>query len=217
MTEEEKKQLADAKAAQKTAEDALAAEKTAHEATKAQATTDLAAKDVIIKEKTEQVVGARREYKKLSEMSEKEKGELSAAELELKERQEKFDTDLKTFQDNQAASLKKEVDARKAAAIAKYAGKDADLAKKIGENFDRIKDSDKAQTEEEIAKVATEAFNMAGVPRPDPVRGAINNGGNGEAGGDSNGQSFAETKAGTDLMAAMGLATPKPAADGGAK
>ncbi len=173
----------------------------------------IAEKDRIITEKTEQVVGARKEYKKLADMTEAEKEAMSAKEIELQERQEAHEESVAQFQKEQADSLKKEVDARKERAIAKIAGKDPELAQKIRDNYSRILDNDKAQTEEEVAKIVTESFNMTGAPKPDAMRAAIQGSGQGEAGGTGDGTNFAETKEGQELSAALGL--PAAPADGG--
>lgn len=171
----------------------------------ATATKTIAEKDVIIQQKTDDVVGARKEYKKLADMSKEEKDAMSAKEIELQERQEAHEASVAAFQKSQAEVLAKEVGSRRTAAITRLAGKDPELAKKIEENFARINGSDKAQTEEEVAKFVGEAFNMTGAPKPDPVRNALGGGGNGEAGGDTHGEQFSETAGGKSLAEAMGL------------
>lgn len=170
----------------------------------------VAEKDAIISQKNDDLVGQRREFKKLSEMTEAEKSAMSAKEIELQERAEAHEADVKKFREEQAASLKKEVDARRERAITKLAGNDPELKKKIEDNYGRILDNDKAQTEEEIGKVVGDAFNMTGQPKPDPVRAAMQGGGQGEAGAGEAG-SFAESKEGKELAGAMGLVEPKPA------
>lgn len=186
------------------------------------AETDLAAanktigeKDVLITQKTDDLVKLRnsttQEMKKLSEMTDAEKAAMSEKEIELQKGLEKLAEDTRVFQEGQAASLKKEVDARRARAIAAVAGKDPELVKKVEEAFGKIKDSDKAQTDEEIASVATSAFNMLGVPKPQAVRDAINGGGNGDAGAAIEPGSFANSEAGKSLSQAMGLPPEPPA------
>lgn len=177
------------------------------------ANATIADKDRVIAQKTDDVVGARREYKKLADMTEAEKSAMSEKEIELQERQEAHEARVAAFEVQQAESLKKEVDARKDRVIARMAGKDPELAQKIRDNYDRIVDSSKAQTEEEVGKVVQEAFNMTGAPQPDPMRAAIQGSGVGEAGADSSGDSFADTTAGKELSSAMGLLEVK--AEGG--
>lgn len=188
-------------------------EKTAGDLTTAQAT--IAEKDGIIATKNADLINARKahekEYKKLADMSEAEKANLSDKEKELLERQEKLESDQREFATKQAESLKKEVDARRARAFEKIVGtKDPELRKKLEDSFGKIVDSDKAQTDEEIAAVALSAFNMLGVPRPEGVRNAINESGGGSAGGAVEGD-FAETTGGKGLLSAMNLPTEVPA------
>lgn len=171
----------------------------------------IAEKDAIITTKTNDVVGARKEYKLLKDMTEAEKASMSEKEIELQERQEAFDARVGAFEKQQQEFAQKEVAARRAEAIRKIAGTDPELTKKIEDNYGRIKDSELAQTPEEVARVVGEAFNMTGQPRPDPVRQAIQGGGNGEAGGGVDG-GFAETTEGKSLASAMGL--PEVKADG---
>lgn len=196
-------------------EDALKVEKDGRVADKIATDKLIADKDLLIKQKTEDVVGARSQYKKLSEMTEAEKAEMSAKEIELQTRQEEFDARQKKFEDDQKAFTQKEVDARRERAISKIAGSDVELRAKVGEAFKKIIDHDKAQTDEEIAAVATSAFNMLGVPKPDPVRSAMGGEGGAAAGGEGGGENFADQKAGKDLAAAMNLPVEPPkAADG---
>lgn len=190
--------------------------------TEAKATAEklVTEKDGIIAQKTDDIVQLRKssekEYTKLKDMTDAEKATLSDKEKELLERQERLESEQETFRAQQAESLAKEVTARRGRAFEKLIGtKDPELRKKMEDAFGKIKDSDKAQTDEEIAAVAQSAFNMLGVPRPEGVRQAINEsgGGTGGIGGDGN---FAESKEGKDLSGAMGLPTEAAPAAGGA-
>ena len=208
MDEKDKKikELTDALAAEKAGR---ATDKTAFEAT-------IAEKDSIITQKTNDVVGARKEYKKLSDMTEAEKAAMSEKEIELQKRQEELDARQEGIEKTQKETLQKEVDARKERAISRLAGKDPELAKKIKDSYAKIVDHDKAQTDEEVAAIATSAFNMLGIPKPDGVREAINAGG-GEAGGAGGDQNFADTSEGKSLGNALNLKSTEPAPAGEAK
>lgn len=192
------------------------------EASAKKATEDLAAatktigeKDTLITQKTDDLVKLRQktgeDMKKLSEMTDAEKAAMSEKEIDLQKGLEKLAEDTRIFQEGQAASLKKEVDARRERAIAAIVGKDADLKKKVEDAFSKIVDHDKAQTEEEITAIAGQAFNMLGVPKPDAVRSVVHGGGNGDAGGEVEPGSFANSEAGKSLSQAMGL-PPEPTA-----
>lgn len=201
-----------------TAFDAVAA--TAKKATDdlAAAAKTIAEKDTIIGQKNDDLVNLRKststEMKKLSEMTETERAAMSEKEIELQKGIEKLAEDNRIFQEGQAASLKKEVDARWDRTATKLAGNNPELKQKILDAGKRIVDSDKAQTEEEIAAIAGTAFNMLGVPKPDSVRTAINGGG-GDAGGEIKTGEFADSEAGKSLAGAMNL--PAAPVDGGAK
>lgn len=167
-------------------------------------------KDAVIEQKNKDIVGLRKssevEYKKLQDMTDEEKGKMSEKEIELQKRQEKLEEDTRLFQESQAESAKKEVDARKERAIAAIAGKDPALKQKILDNYARIADADKATTDEEVAKIAGDAFNMLGVPKPAGVGPVVNGAGGGTVGGDDV-TGFADTAAGKSVAQAMGLPT----------
>lgn len=179
-------------------------------------------KDTVIAQKNDDIVKLRQsstdKITKLEDMSKEEREKLSEAEIELKKQTEALDTRLADFEKKQAEATKKEIDARIDRSVKALAGKDEALAAKIKANYERIGDSAKATTDEEVTKVAGEAFNMLGIPKPDAVRSGLN-GGNGAADGGTgtDQQGFSESQAGKDLAAAMNLAPPpKPAADAGA-
>lgn len=209
MTEEEKKKMKDL-------EDALAAEKAGRVEDKTKYDAAIAEKDTLIDQKTRDAIGARKEYKKLSEMSETEKAEMSAKEIELQQRQEDHEKSVKKFEDDQKAFTQKEIDARRERAINKIAGSDPELRTKVSDSFKKIVGHDVAQTDEEIGAIAQSAFNMLGIPKVDPVRGAINGDGGQAPNGGTGGTNFAEEKGGIELAKAMGLPVEKPA-EGAAK
>lgn len=204
MTEEEKKKMKDL-------EDSLAAEKKAREDAETAHAKEIEKKDALIEQKTRDIVGARKEYKKLSDMTEEEKKGMSAKEMELQKRQEEHEAEVAQFKKDQSERDQKEIEARRERAITKIAGKDPELQGKVKGAFSKIVDHDKAQTDEEIEAIATSAFNMLGIPKSDPVRDVMNGGGGGAPDGNGGGSNFADQKAGKDLSAAMGLPVEKAA------
>ena len=173
----------------------------------------IAEKDQIIEQKNGDIVGARKEYKKLSEMTEAEKQAMSAKEIELQERMEAFQQEQEAFKKSQAEILAKEVGARREAAFKKFAGTDAEARKALEDAFGKIKDSDKAQTAEEIAGVVQSAWNMTGLTaKPDAMNGVFDGGG--APGGEGASTGFAETTAGKELAASMGLPGAPPTGGG---
>lgn len=203
MTEEEIKELQDKSAELekqiKEAEEAGAKQKEEYEKT-------IAEKDELIKQKTEDVVGARKKFKRLEEMSEEEKEAMTEKELELQERQEALDARQAASEKAMKETQQREVDARRANAIKRIAGDDEELQAKIEANYGRITDASKAQTEEEIRSIAQDAYNMLGTPASsNPVEGAFGDGGYGDAGDVVKKQDFSETPKGKSLADSLGL------------
>lgn len=209
LTEASKKATADAK---KATDDLRNAQKT------------IADKDAIIETKNKDIVGARKTYKKLSEMTQKERDDLSAQDLEAKERAEKLEADQAElakkqadFEKSQNEATQKDKDARTERLIRKQVGNDQKYIDLVKANISRLSDSGKALTDEEIAKVVETGVNMLGSDRPDPIRGAIGGGdGEADAGGRPTG-GFSDTDAGKGLAAALGLGeikTPQTASAG---
>jgi hypothetical protein len=188
----------------------LEAEKKGREDDKKAHEAEIARKDAVIERKTKDIVGARKNAQKIKELSDEEKEKMSEREIENhnallaeQERREELEKSI-------AERDKKERDARRDAAIKKIAGEDTELADKIKGNYDRIKDSEGAQTEEEISKVVVEAHNMLGTPSGDPVGGAAGGIGGGAAPGEEEkGDGYAGTQEGKGLADAMGLQQSK--------
>lgn len=204
ITEYEKAQT-DLKAEQ----DGRAADKAAH-------VTAIAEKDAVISQKTNDIVQARKEYqtksKSLADMTEEEKKLLSETELELKQRMETFEAEQATFREEQAAARAKDIAERRGEVFKSFVGTDAELTKKLEGEFALIKDSDKAETVEEIKALAQKAFNMLAIPAGDPVIAAIQQSG-GEAPGARDAAGFADSAEGKSLAEGMGLVVePPPAA-----
>lgn len=164
-------------------------------------------KDELIQQKTEDVIGARRKYKKLSELSDDEKAGMTEAEIAAKEELDSIHERQEQQEKSDKERMDKELGFRRKEAAKRLVGDNEDLQKKVLENFDRIKDSELAQTPEEIASYMGNAFNMLGDERPDPVH-AANTGGGGAAPGTQQATGFADTAAGKQAAAAMGLSYP---------
>ena len=201
--EELKKQLEEATAKIKESE-AKVAELTGSVTT---LTKEVKEKNVLIEQKNQDLVGLRKQsetkYKKLADMTEAEKEAMSQKEIELQQRQEKFEADQAKLEKTIAEQNTKERNYRIDSVVKKIAGKDAKLAEIVRANMDRIKDSDKATTPEELEKIATEALGMTGQARPNPVRGAINATGEVDVAPDTKG--FADSDEGKSLAAGLNL------------
>jgi hypothetical protein len=183
----------------------LAQERVARTTEKTSFEKTIAEKDVLIQQKTDDVIGARKQYKKLSEMTEAERNEISEQDQATRAFAESLEAKQKQIEETQKQFLQKEIDARKARTFERIAGKNPELQAKVSEAYKKIVDSDKAQTDEEIAGIASMAFNMLGVPKPDPVRAVMNNMMGGEAGGAVDTQDYSATAEGKGLAGAMGL------------
>jgi hypothetical protein len=169
----------------------------------------VAEKDAVIAQKNQDLVGQRKQYKKLSDMTQEEKDALSQKEIELQERQEVLDEQLRTFEAKQTELLQKEVGSRKDAALKRLVGDNKEFAEKIRSNFDKIKDSDKAITDDEVSALMGTAFNMLGDERPSPVAEALS--ADGSAPSAYRTGNFADTPEGQGLANQLGLA-PAPKA-----
>lgn len=175
---------------------------------------DLIEKDRIIEMKNQDIVGARKHYKKLAEMTDEEKSKLTEKEIELQERQEAHEASVAKFQKEQEERAIKELEERRLEIVSKYVGiKNVDLRNKMIENFNRIKDSDKAQTKEEVDGFMKIAFDMLGEEKPSVVNQVISDNNDGfpptESGENVN---FGDTEAGKGLENMLGIT--EPVADG---
>ena len=190
---------------------ALAVEKAGRELDKKTFEKSIAEKDILIKQKTEDIIGIRRENTRLKDLTAEERTKMS--EIEIKHHEALL------LQQQENDKLKKEIDerntkevvARKERVFAKFAGKDLELKKKLEEAFGKIVDHDKAQTDEEIASIAQSAYNMLGIPKADPVRQVITANG-GDVGGAGESGNFADSETGKSLSSAMGLPVEAPKA-----
>lgn len=176
----------------------------------AKALADNTEKDRIIEMKNQDIVGARKQYKKLADMTDEEKSKLTAKEIELQERQEAHEADVAKFKKEQDDRTAKEIESRRGELATKFVGtKNPELRTKILENFGMIKDSEKAQTPEEVQKFMKIAFDMLGEAKPSAVNQAIIDTDGGMAPDDtSGGENFANTEAGKGLEKMMGIEEP---------
>jgi alanyl-tRNA synthetase len=110
-------------------------------------------------------------FKKLRDMTDDERSKLTAAEMSIKEEQEKL-------RDEQSKVYTTLRDERKNDVVNALAGDDEELKKKILFNFDRIKDSEKALSKEDISQIAHEAYSMSTSNRGgSPINRAVNHSG----------------------------------------
>lgn len=170
----------------------------------------IVAKDEIIKKKTDDIVGARRKYQKLSDLPKEEVEAMTEAERKAKEDQDILAEQQEEIARQQAEDRAKDIASRRAEAIRKLVGDNTELAQKIESNYGKLKDSDAAFSPEEISRYVTDAFNLLGEERPDPIRTAVNGGG-GSAPETAPG-TFAESPQGTQLGSMLSLSSAQPEA-----
>lgn len=177
-------------------------------------------KDAIIIQKNNDIVGIRKntdeKMRKLQELTDEEKKNLSEKEIELhnaaldlQSRQDAFETEQKEHQNTQRLSLRDKI-------LKNFVGNDEALFKKLQDNFDLIKGSDEAFTEDQISGLADTAFNMLGNEKPE---NPVMHNANGDGGRAPNTQEaktdFSETPEGQGLAGALNLNQAKPEANAG--
>lgn len=167
-------------------------------------------KDALLAQKTNDVVQARRKYKHLSEMTESERASLTEREREVIAHQEDLDKKTEELEKKRLADLATTRNERVQNAIRRIAGENKELAGKIETNLKMLKGADEAATEADVNSFVTNAFNMLGEARPDPVAQAIELGMSGGEPGDA--ADFAATERGKAALAELGMVTPAPQA-----
>lgn len=173
----------------------------------------IAEKDVLIEQKTKDVVGARRKYKLLNEMTDEEKAALTDEEKARREETDEIVAQQEALAKQQADDKAKEVAERRANIAKRLAGADVEAQKKILENFDKIKGADLALTESEIEPFMNTALNMLGDAKPAPIRQVVNaNNAIAPITGENNAAGFAETDQGKSVAAGLGLGFTSEAA-----
>ncbi len=165
-------------------------------------------KDLIIAQKNNDIIGTRKKYKKLDELTDEEKANLTPEQIAEKEAMDEVVTNQEKLAQETADNLAKEVGERRTQLARKLVGDDQAAIDKVLKNFELIRGAELATTETEIAPFMTTALNMLGSDRPDPVRNAMNAGG-GDAPVVKPGD-FAESQQGVEMAAMMGLPTEAP-------
>lgn len=108
------------------------------------------------------------DYRRLENMTEAEKEKLSATELSLKKQQEELEDKQKTLETTFISDVKKDL-------ISSLVGDDEELRKKIELNYDRLSDSSKAKSREEIKALLNDAYVMSvGIKYSNPILNANN-------------------------------------------
>jgi hypothetical protein len=186
-------------------EQQLASEKQARAEDKTEYEKTIAEKNAVIEQKTNDIVGARKQAQKLKQLSEEEKERLSEKEIELhnamlaeQERREALEKDI-------AERNKRDVEARRDSAIKRMVGDNEELKQKVLANYARIKDAENAFTDEDVARVANEAFNMLGEARPDPINSALGDANGGNPPQTGTGERFSDTQRGKEVAKAIGI------------
>lgn len=119
-----------------------------------------------VKEKLGKLENKDMNFKKLRDLTEAERQDLSAKDMELMKRQEKLEEDQRNFVDTQINSYKDE-------ALAVLAGNNSDLRKKTEYHYGRLKDE--AITREDIRMKMRDAYRLAQSDisgGPDPLTAA---------------------------------------------
>ena len=162
-------------------------------------------KDRVINEKNSDLVGLRNQNKRIKELSDEEKAGLTEDQIKAHENnlllQQQLDEKDKEIQ----AFKTQEITSRRESIIKRLSNGDETLAEKIRFNFERVKGSEEAQTEQDIEKIATDARNMLGPIVPVAPLSFDNNGGDGLGGGGEGENSFADTEAGKAMSDALGI------------
>lgn len=144
------------------------------EAENATLKSTLVQKDAVIEQKNRDIIGSRKKYKSVSEMTEEEKQQLSEKELELQQRQEELEARQAEREKEWADRVAKDRQEKVSEIVRKYAGNDKELAEKIQANLSKLAGFDGVQTRDEIQQYVNDAFNMVGVPRPNAINRALN-------------------------------------------
>lgn len=158
----------------------------------------------VIAQKNQDIVGIRKKYKLLSEMTDEEKEKLTAEELADREAQDEIVLATERAAQEAADLRTREVKERRDNLFSKLIT-DPELRKKAEENFALIKGSDLAYTEGEISSFVEKAVNMLGNERPNPVNNAINGQGGVAPGTEVNEGQFAGSDKGKNVASNLGL------------
>lgn len=168
---------------------------------------DIETKDSIIKQKSSDVIGARKKYKTLKEMSDEEKSTLSEDEIVTKEATDEVVERQEATEKQQATDRKADIDSRRKSAVDRFSNGDQEVADKINANFDLLRGSDGAYSEDEIGGFVNTAVSMMGQDAPNPIQQANNSQGGEAGGGPKAKESYADTASGKELSGMLGLST----------
>jgi len=162
---------------------------------------DLKKKDEIIEQKNKDLVGQRQQYKKLSERPKEELDGMSDAEKESIKRQEEHDAKMAQLEKENKEFRDKEVTSRRESVIKRIVGNNPDIRKKFDEKLALINPEllNKAQTEDELAPLISDAYGMLGIAKPNPLTAAMGGQGNAPAEGQQS-QNFADTPEGQAMF-----------------
>lgn len=111
-------------------------------------------------------------FKKLRDMTPEEKKELSPADIESRRIAEQNAEELQRIKEERETETKTRAQKLKENAIKHWAGEDADLKKKLEDNWEII--NIKATDEDTAAQRAEMAMNMTGMRKNNPLRQAWN-------------------------------------------
>jgi hypothetical protein len=168
----------------------------------------------VVEQKTQDVIGARRKYKTLTDMTDDEKAAMSPQELAQKEENDAIMAAQEETQKQIEETNSRIRSENRAKVLQRLAGADPKIAEKVLANLDRIKGADEALLESEIEPYMSLAINMLGDERPSGVQAAFSaTGGAAPTAEQAQAAGFTESPAGQGLAAALNI---NLSADGGA-
>jgi hypothetical protein len=167
-------------------------------------------KDQIIEQKNQDIVGIRKDSKRLKELTDEERQALTQKEIEIHEAtlqlqrdQEAHLEEQRNFQNTQRLATRDKI-------LRNFVGNNEELFEKMKSNFDLIKGSDEAFVEDQIKGLAETAFNMLGNDKPENVVQHVANGDGGRAPTESEKKDYSETPEGQSLANALNLSQAQP-------
>lgn len=149
------------------------------------------------------------EFKKLRDLTDKEKADMSQWELNLLKKQEEMEEQQIKFQEEQKTYRETQHKEKLDKLINEHAKGNKELADKIRVNFDTKLGAFKTETDEQLATKVKDALGLVKNESPDLVTAAVNSAGNPDEQGSGN--RFSDSQEGKDLAGALGLGFAKPA------
>lgn len=149
-------------------------------------------------------------FKKLKDMTQKEKEALSEAELENRKLFEQQQEELENLKKALGEKTEKDKQEKIDKFVNTYAGTDEAKKAKIREQYARLTDPE--DSEEQIAKKVTDAVRLAGLPVGSP-EGVItaHNGGAGKPADTTTEDGFSKTEEGKTMANMLGIVVEPPA------